>query len=303
MRFFREGYDPDQHLERSLAALAEFSGAARERDELRAQFRVRYRGHFLRLGARRSGRGPLERSLETIASLEHRDEMPLAASFVIGFREAGGGLVRNRRLDDTFTQSGLDHLFTLQDTMRSEGFLPRGLSFGGGVHLGADNPEAPGTIGSGGVEPQDVFLAHSAYVSHSARRFSDLALRFGFTTGDVAALTDMQRNFLTAFTFGGPGGARWDERRRGFGIITLLSYLQDNALPLSAVSGILEVPRFRSRLRTRIAVRTAAVITGLESMIREYAERRQAERRTAAESGSEMDILEAHSTTAAPDAP
>jgi hypothetical protein len=102
MRFFRVGYDADQHLERALAALGEFSGGGGERSELRTQFRTRFRGHFRRLGARRSGRGPLERSLETMTSLEHRDEMSLAASFVIGFRESGRNLVRNRRIDDTF---------------------------------------------------------------------------------------------------------------------------------------------------------------------------------------------------------
>ena len=212
MRFFRAGYDADEHLERALAALGEFSGGDRERAELRTQFRARFRGHFLRLGTRRSRRGPLERSLETMTSLEHRDEMSLAASFVIGFRESGRNLVRNRRIDDTFWQSGLDHLFTLQGTLRREGFLPRGLHFAEGQNFGDKNPEAPGTIESARVEAPDVFLAHSAYVSHAGRRFADLATSFGFTAADVAALTDMQRNFWTALTFAGPGGA--DRRER-----------------------------------------------------------------------------------------
>jgi len=296
MRFFR-GYDADQHLERALAALSEFSGGDGERGELRTQFRTRFRGHFRRLGERRSGRGPLERSLETMSSLEHRDEMSLAASFVIGFRESGRNLVRNRRIDDTFWQSGLDHLFTLQGTLRREGFLPRGLRFAEGQHFGDDNPEAPGTIESARVEAPDVFLAHSAYVAHAGRRFADLAASFGFSTEDLAGLTDVQRNFWTALTFAGPGGARWDSGDRGYGAITLLSYLLDHGLPLSGVSRILELEEFRSRRRTRIAVRTAALITGLESMMREYAEGRQARRRAAAESGSEYDILEAHSAT------
>ena len=263
MRFFREGYDADQHLVRAIGALGEFSGGDAERSELRAQFRTRFRGHFRRLGARRGGRGPLERSLETMSSLEARDEMSLAASFVIGFRESGRNLVRNRRIDDTFWQSGLDHLFTLQGTLRREGFLPRGLRFAEGEHFGDDNPEAPGTIESARVEAQDVFLAHSAYVSHAGRRFQDLATSFGFTAEDVGALTELHRNFWTALTFAGPGGARWDSGERGYGAITVLSYLQDHGLSLRDVSRILELDEFGSRQRTRISVRTAALITGL----------------------------------------
>ena len=44
MRFFRVDYDADQHLERALAALGEFSGGDGERGELRTQFRARFAG-------------------------------------------------------------------------------------------------------------------------------------------------------------------------------------------------------------------------------------------------------------------
>jgi hypothetical protein len=106
LRFFRTAYDADEHLRRAQAALEQFRGGTRERAELTAQFRGRYRGQFRRLREAGGGRGPLGGSLETMATLEQRAAMPLAASFVIGFRESGSSLTRDRAIGRSRTPSG-----------------------------------------------------------------------------------------------------------------------------------------------------------------------------------------------------
>ena len=295
LRFFRMAYDADHHLRRAEAALEQFTGGTRELSELRAQFRTRYRGHFERL--RDAGdRGSLARSLETMAGVERRADMPLAASFVIGFRESGRNLTRAEAIEDSFWQSGLDHLYAIQSTLRGEGLLPRDLRFAQGTNYGDRNPEAPGVIESARIEARDVFLAHSAYISHAGRRFEDLAEAYGYGEADIAALSDMQRNFWTALTFAGPGGAEWNSGLRGYGAITVLSYMRDHGLALGDIAGILEMNPFGRRRRTRIAVRTAAIISGLESMMRDYADARHTEQAAILEHGTELDIMGAYST-------
>jgi hypothetical protein len=279
LRFFETAYDPDEHLRRSLAALEEFGGVTdAHRRRLEGDFPNRFGRHLESLGTEPSSRAAVRVSLETMSTLSKRRAMPLAASFVLGLRESGANLTRNRPILDSFWGSGLDHLYDTQHGLRTSGFLPPDLSLRRGARFGEANEEAGGPIRSARIEARDVFLVHSASVAGAARRFVLLANQHGFSSTEVSALTPMQTNCWIALTFAGPRALPWKSpqlRRqdRGFGATTVLSYLHDHKMRLADISAVLSIALFRSRARTQIAVRTAALITGLDSMMREYAGR------------------------------
>lgn len=321
-QFFERGFDYPELVRRSRAALDQFHGVDEtDHAELQAQMRIRYKGHFPRFTGRKLSFAGMRASFRTIAGLPAARRVSLAAALIIGLRESGIGLLRSRDLRDSFWQSGLDHFFALQGTLRRQGLLPKKLSFAKGVCFGDVNADKKRCrrkygpditphlvdptlctshvsvkvdkkcrIESAYIPAKHVFLAHWARVGRAGFRFEEIARARGFDDHELANVPDMTRFFLTSFAFGRPGGFDWStyrtelelwrkgkrKNRPSFGSITLISRLKDEGLDVEDAVRAPELflPRKPgSRVRRgplMIAVRTAAVIYGLDSMLRDY---------------------------------
>lgn len=281
LRFFQLSYTYPEFEAFAADGLDQFQSIEpSDHAHLKAQLPVRYKGHFARLkAAGETSFRPLRKSLRTISQLPKRRAVPLAAAFVIGFRESGKNLIRSRGMKDTFWQSGLDHLHPLQGRMRRGGLLPKRLKFAKGRCFGDFNPDLAVCrktyakkliphptdpklcrthvsvavdkdcrIESANVPKDKVFLAHWASVGRAVQRFEELGRERGFGSPDFLAMSDAARFFWLSYAFARPGGhslvafrrRQREKRKRRFGSITLLDYFESEGLSLNEVVRIIE---------------------------------------------------------------
>jgi len=295
--FFKTSYDLSGHREKAKDEInkrSDISDAHKKNltDRINSNFNQFYDRDLPKFSKRKQR---FKDSLNNIASLDKSNMHFLAASVIIGAREARRNLFTKKDLPDTFQFGGFDHLFKAQNKMRRVGLLPKHIKFGKGTQYGLLNPEVTKTrkkkdasgnfvkdttgkfvlenyhpkIESAALPAKHKFLAASARVALAFHHFKSQAKKHGFTDSDIENLSDFERNFWIAQTFSRPGGVAWP-KNTPFGSITILGYLKAHNKKLSDIGAIIEATG-NDRKTTNIALATAAIITEMENQMRIYA--------------------------------
>ncbi len=304
LRFFQFGYDHDTLVREAQVLLNGFSGVKQaDHDHFEAQIKVRWQGAFRALKAGRRSFSALKKSLRSMARAEAREKLGLAPAFVIGVREAGGLVLGSRGLKDSFKQSGLDHLFSLQAGLRRDGYIPKSVRFSKGTAFGLINEEIPGCVGfsdptsaprrciirSAAVPAKHVFLVHAASIAHQFdQKVLKRAMADGHDLTGAADLPLLPHLFWMALAFQRPNGRTMAQQRAStndkfFGARTYLDYLAENGLGLEDAVDILthgqdifHNPDKKLVLTgtIKIAMRSAALMAALELMMRRHLRKR-----------------------------
>ena len=157
--------------------------------------------------------------------------------------------------------------------MRNQGYLPVKLKFEKGDQYGEISPETGKPKRSARVKAKHIFLAHNAYFHFSYFRFTQKALKNGFTQNEIDNLDRLTHSYWLAQSFARPGGCVWGKPGcKSVGIITILGYLNEKNESLEAVMRITDIGHFKRKKTVNIAVRTAAAITALDTMMAKYAD-------------------------------
>lgn len=273
LEYFNSHYDANEHLTRSLKLLRKYKGDLKLNEErLQNYFNSNYKGNFKRLQNVKKYHKQLGHSLKTINTMPRREEMALAATFVIGFREAGKNLLLRKELSDTWGKSGLDFLFKNQGKMRKNGFLPMELKFKKGDLYGKTSPETGKPINSARVKAKDIFLAHSASFNYAYFRFTKKAKKRGYTLEEIDKIDRLGKAYWLCQDFSRPGGC--DPIKpdcKATGILTILGFYKEKSKSLDRYIEITKIKRFNRKKTINIAVRTSAIIVALDTMMAKHA--------------------------------
>jgi len=276
LNFFKTDYDYQKHLTTSVALLNQLGGGTDlNLERIRKQFRSTYKGNFLKLKNRDKLHKPFVRSLTTIDSLPKREQIALAPSFLMGFREAGRYLRSYKAMDDSWKKSGLDFLHRMQRPMRKTGHLPSKLRLQKGSLYGELSPETNEPIESAEVPAKHILLVHAAYFNYSYHHFSKIAKQIGYQQNDIDSLSKLGKAYWLAQSFARPQGCKWaKEGCKAVGIRTIIGNFKARNKRLDDVALVTSTNRFKRKKTVNIAVRTAAAIVALDRMMARYAIKR-----------------------------
>ncbi|MEB3266914.1 MAG: DUF4157 domain-containing protein [Leptolyngbya sp.] len=213
---------------------------------------TRYLDHLRHM----SGVPRIRQQLIAISELPHPERIPVLVALLMSTRESSDRVYSGAGIPDSFSTSGLDHLFTQQTLMRELGVLNEvfaatpelaaamrdGRSLIGEEDSGSTNEIHPAQVGG-----DEVLLAFAGHAGVSAVRFRQTALAAGFSADEIDQLPTLARNFWLALSAAAAGG-NWPDyrdiqmvaRRDGYlyGAQTLLEYMYLQGLPLASVTNI-----------------------------------------------------------------
>lgn len=230
------------------------------------------------------------RQVDAMAKTRDARSIRFFLALLMSFRESGRWSGYMQEIGSSFWEGGLDGLYDNQDDYRRRGVLPDDVAFGRGYAYGHPNDETPDPtdeIRDARVPAGQLLVAYGARVGYAAQMVRQrIAERQA--AGAAGWRPDFQgaplvcQNVMIALAAAAQGGIAfepWSRRSnvQGFGIVTLVDYLAERDLPVSAVTGVLDWdggPGARAKpfriTRMFSAVRLGVGATALREMFNEF---------------------------------
>ncbi len=251
------------------------------------------------------------RQVNAIRELPRVDSVSVFGSLVAAFRESGPMAYSTSDIVDSYAQGGLDGLHADQQMYRDMGVLADATAFEQGGAI--DGQQVYGTVNcettsdptacingasqvtsatgqvirSARIPAGQQILAYAARIGYACQRFRSLCTgQYGYLEFEIDRLHQMEFNYFLSLTFAAQHGAVWDRfarmtagSGRGYGIITILSYLSAHNLRLSEIRNVgqFRFPNLRpptrqhfNNKRNMMAIWMAANITAMELQYQEW---------------------------------